>query len=43
MDEIQDKIENTVMEAIDFAEESPFPEDDALYEDMFVGEPHFHK
>lgn len=40
---IQDKVEDTVLEAIEFAEESPFPEDEALYEDMFVGKPHFHK
>lgn len=43
LEKIQDKIEDTVLEAIDFAEDSPFPEDDALYEDMFAGEPHFHK
>lgn len=43
IEEIQDKVEDTVLKAIEFAEESPFPEDEALYEDMFVGEPHFHK
>lgn len=43
LEEIQEKVENTVLEAIDFAEDSPFPEDDALYEDMFAGEPFFHK
>lgn len=43
IEELQEKVENTILEAIDFAEESPFPEDEALYEDMFVGEPHFHK
>ncbi|WP_340103829.1 pyruvate dehydrogenase (acetyl-transferring) E1 component subunit alpha [Rhodohalobacter sp. 8-1] len=42
LDEIQEKIEDTVLEAVDFAEDSPFPEDDALYEDMFAGEPYFH-
>jgi pyruvate dehydrogenase E1 component alpha subunit len=42
IEKIQQKVEDTVLEAIDFAEESPFPEDDALYEDMFAGEPHFH-
>ncbi|WP_233505596.1 pyruvate dehydrogenase (acetyl-transferring) E1 component subunit alpha [Rhodohalobacter sp. SW132] len=43
IEEIQDKVEDQVLEAVDFAEESDFPEDDALYEDMFAGEPHFHK
>ncbi len=43
IDEITDKVEDTVSEAIDFAEESPFPEAEALYEDMFAGEPYFHK
>lgn len=43
IEKIQDKVEDTVLEAIEFAEDSPFPEDEALYEDMFVGEPHFHK
>lgn len=43
IDEITDKVEDTVSEAIDFAEESPFPEPEALYEDMFAGEPYFHK
>lgn len=42
IEEIQNEIEDTILEAIDFAEESPFPEDDALYEDMFAGEPYFH-
>src|SRR5699024_1399481 len=36
VDAIQDEVENTVMEAIDFAEESDFPDESALYEDMFV-------
>ncbi len=43
LEKIQDKVEDTVLEAIEFAEESPYPEDEALYEDMFVGKPHFHK
>jgi pyruvate dehydrogenase E1 component alpha subunit len=43
IEKIQDKIEDTILEAIDFAEDSDFPEDDALYEDMFAGEPYFHK
>ncbi len=43
IEEIQDKVEDMVLEAIEFAEESPFPDDEALYEDMYAGEPHFHK
>ncbi|MFO7845137.1 MAG: pyruvate dehydrogenase (acetyl-transferring) E1 component subunit alpha [Balneolaceae bacterium] len=43
IEEIQDSVEDQILEAIDFAEESPFPEDEALYEDMFVSEPAFHK
>lgn len=42
IDEIQDGIEDEVLEAIDFAEESDFPDDDALYEDMFTGTPYIH-
>lgn len=34
--EIRDSVEDTVMEAIDFAEESDFPEKEALYDHMFV-------
>jgi pyruvate dehydrogenase E1 component alpha subunit len=36
VDEIHDSVEDTVMEAIDFAEESDYPEKEALYEHMFV-------
>jgi len=36
IDDIHDEVEETVMEAVDFAEESDYPDDDALYEDMFV-------
>jgi len=36
VDEIQDEVEDTIMEAIDFAEESDFPDEEALYDDMFV-------
>lgn len=36
INDIQDAVENEVMEAIDFAEESDFPDKEALYEDMFV-------
>lgn len=42
INEIQDKVEKEVMDAIDFAEESDFPEPEALYEDMFTGTPYFH-
>lgn len=42
INEIQEKVENEVLEAIDFAEESDFPEPEALYEDMFTGTPYFH-
>lgn len=36
IDDIQDTVEDTVMEAIDFAEESDFPEKGDLYKDVFV-------
>lgn len=36
VEEIEDKVEDDVMEAIDFAEESDFPDKDALYDHMFV-------
>ncbi len=36
IDSIQDEVEDEVMEAIDFAEESEFPDKDALYDHMFV-------
>jgi len=43
VDEIESKIEQEVLDAIDFAEESPFPDPEALYEDMFAEEnPYFH-
>jgi pyruvate dehydrogenase E1 component alpha subunit len=42
VEEIEEKVENEVLEAIEFAEESPFPEPEELYEDMFSGTPHFH-
>ena len=42
IEEIQNSIEDKVLEAIDFAEESDFPEPEALYEDMFTGTPYFH-
>jgi pyruvate dehydrogenase E1 component alpha subunit len=39
---IEDKIEDEVLEAIDFADESPFPGPDELYKDMFAGTPYIH-
>jgi pyruvate dehydrogenase E1 component alpha subunit len=42
IEKIEEEIEDEVMEAIDFAEESPFPEDEALFEDMYSGTPYFH-
>lgn len=42
IEEIQDKVEDEVLEAIEFADESDFPKDEALYEDMFTGTPYFH-
>lgn len=39
---IENQVEDTVLEAVEFADETPFPEPEALYEDMFAGEPHFH-
>ena len=32
----QDKIKGIVKEAVDFAEESPFPSNDALYNNVYV-------
>ena len=42
IEEIEQNVEDTVLDAIDFAEESSFPEPDELYEDMYAGTPHFH-
>jgi pyruvate dehydrogenase E1 component alpha subunit len=40
---IDDKIEQVILDAIEFADNSDFPKDEALYEDMFVeDEPYFH-
>lgn len=36
IDTIQDQVEDEVMEAIDFAEESDFPDKEDLYKDVFV-------
>lgn len=42
LEEIEERIEQQVLEAVEFADETPFPEPEALYEDMFAGEPYFH-
>ena len=42
IEEIEEKVEQEVLDSIDFAEESPFPEDEALFEDMYAGEQFFH-
>ncbi|MCC5915303.1 MAG: pyruvate dehydrogenase (acetyl-transferring) E1 component subunit alpha [Balneolaceae bacterium] len=42
LDKINDRIEEEVLEAVEFAENSDFPADEALWEDMFADEPHFH-
>lgn len=42
MKDLEAKIDQQVLDAIDFAEESPFPENEALFEDMYAGEPYFH-
>ena len=40
---VEDDIEQEVLDAVTFADESPFPEDSELYEDMFVEDnPYFH-
>jgi len=42
VEKMVEDIENEVMEAIEFADETPFPEPEALYEDMFTGTPYIH-
>jgi len=40
---VEDKVEQEVLDAVKFADESPFPEEKELYEDMFDEEnPYFH-
>ena len=40
---IEDKIEQEVLDAVEYADNAPFPELDELYEDMFVEDnPYFH-
>ncbi|MDX1639797.1 MAG: pyruvate dehydrogenase (acetyl-transferring) E1 component subunit alpha [Balneolaceae bacterium] len=44
LDDIQDDVEQEVMEAIEFAEESDFPDEGDLYTDVFVEDDYpFHK
>ncbi len=40
--DIENQIEDEVLEAVEYAEESPFPEPEELYEDMFAGTPYIH-
>ncbi len=43
LQEIEDKIEDEVLEAVEFADNADFPEKSALYDDMFAEEdPYFH-
>lgn len=41
--DIEDKVEQEVLDAVDFADESPFQDESELYEDMFAeDDPYFH-
>jgi len=41
--EIEDKVEQVVLDAVEFADNSDFPDESALYDDMFAeDEPYFH-
>ncbi len=42
IEEIEQKIEDEVLEAVEFADNSDFPADEALWEDMFADTPYFH-
>lgn len=42
IEEIDSRVEEQVLEAVKFADETPFPEAEDLYEDMFTDDPHFH-
>jgi len=42
LEEIEQRIEDEILEAVEFADNADFPEDEALYEDMFADTPHFH-
>ena len=37
LDDIRSEVEEIIDEAVQFAEESPFPEPDALYDDVYGG------
>ncbi|MEX0721696.1 MAG: pyruvate dehydrogenase (acetyl-transferring) E1 component subunit alpha [Balneolaceae bacterium] len=42
--EIEDGVEQTVLDAVEFADNADFPDESALYDDMFIDdEPYFHK
>lgn len=46
IDEVMDEVEKEVLEAVEFADESPFPDPSELYEHIFTGEElviHDHK
>jgi len=44
IEELEEKVENEVWDAIEFAEEAEFPDPDDLYDDMYAGDnPIFHK
>ncbi len=41
--EVEERIEQEVLDAVEFADESPFPEVEDMYDDMFVeDDPYFH-
>ena len=40
--ELEKQVDDAVLDAIAFADESPFPDNEALFEDMFAGQPFFH-
>lgn len=43
LSKIEDKVEQEVLEAVEFADNAEFPEESELYDDMFVDdEPYFH-
>jgi len=43
LQEIEDKVEQEILDAVKFADESPFPDEKELYEDMFDEDnPYFH-
>ena len=43
LEKIEEKVEQEVLDAVEFADNSDFPKDEELYEDMFVeDDPYFH-